>query len=100
MSNYRNIFAAISYVTWVGFLIALVASDRSDRFVAHHRNQALVLNIVSVVGGVLRVIPILGSIAAGIVELAVLVFWIMGIARALRGSMEPLPFIGDIHLIG
>lgn len=100
MSNSRNLFAAASYVTWVGFLIALVAADRSDRFIAHHMNQALVLNIASIVGGVLRVIPLIGSMASNLVSLAVFVFCIMGIARALRGSTEPLPIVGDIHLIG
>lgn len=100
MSNNRNLFAAASYVTWVGFLIALVAADRSDRFIAHHMNQALVLNLASIVGGVLRVIPMIGSKASNLVSLAVFVFCIMGIARALRGSTEPLPIVGDIHLIG
>lgn len=98
--NNRNILAAVSYVTWIGFLIAIVAGDRSDRFMTHHLNQALVLNVISILGGVLTVIPLVGRMAASLVSLAVLVFWIMGIARALRGSMEPLPFIGDIHLMG
>ena len=100
MDNKRNLIAAAAYITWVGFLIALVAGDRSDRLIAHHMNQALVLNIASIVGGVLRVIPLIGSMASNIVALALLVLCIMGIARALRGSAEPLPFIGDIHLIG
>lgn len=92
--------AIISYITWIGFIIAFCIADRSDRFTAHHLNQALILNILSVVGGVLRVIPIIGNMAAGVVELAVLIFWIMGIYRAATGSMEPLPIIGDYHLIG
>ena len=58
------------------------------------------INIASVLGGVLGVIPIIGNLAASIVSVAVLVFWIMGIYRAAIGSTEPLPFIGDIHLIG
>ena len=92
--------AIISYITWIGFIIAFCIADRSDRFTAHHLNQALVLNILSVVGGVLRVIPLIGNMAAGLVELVVLVFWVIGIYRAATGSMQPLPFIGDIHLIG
>ena len=59
-----------------------------------------ILNIASIVGGVLRVIPLIGGMASNIVSLALLVLCIMGIARALRGSAEPLPVIGDIHLIG
>jgi uncharacterized membrane protein len=74
--------------------------DRSDRFIAHHLNQALVLNIASIVGGVLTVIPILGGMASGIVSMAVFVLDIMGIMRAYGGSTDPLPIVGDIHLIG
>jgi len=100
MNNNKNLFAAISYITWVGFLIAALMGDRSDRFMAHHLNQALVINIASILGGVLTVIPILGSIASGLISLAVLVLGIMGVVSAYRGSMQPLPIIGDIHLIG
>jgi len=99
MNENRNLIAAASYITWVGFLIAICIGDRSDRLIAHHLNQALVLNILSIVGGVLRVIPIVGSLASNLVSLAVLVLAIMGIVRAYRGSTVPLPFVGDIHII-
>lgn len=100
MNQRSNITAAISYVTWIGFLIAMIIGDRSDRFTMHHLNQALVLNLVSIAGGILSVIPVLGGVIGWIVDIAVLVGWIVGIYRALTWSMEPLPFIGEIHLIG
>jgi uncharacterized membrane protein len=100
MNNNRNVVALISYITWVGFLIAIIMGDRSDRFIVHHLNQALVLNIASIVGGMLTVIPIIGGMASGIVSMAVFVLDIMGIVSAYRGSTDPLPLIGDIHLMG
>ena len=100
MNGNNKTAAIVSYITWIGFLIAMCIGDRSDRYVSHHLNQALVLNLLSIVGGVLEVIPVIGSIAAGIVSLGVLVFWVMGIYRAATGSTEPLPLVGDIHLIG
>lgn len=100
MNNNNKTAAIASYITWIGFLIAICIGDRSDRYVAHHMNQALVLNIASIVGGVLKVIPLIGNTAAELVGLVVLVFCVMGIYRAATGSMKPLPFIGDIHLIG
>lgn len=95
----KNTIALISYITWIGFIIALAKGDRSDLFIAHHMNQALVINIASIVGGVINVIPILGTLASGIISTAVIVFDIMGIVSAYRGSMDPLPLIGDIHLM-
>lgn len=96
----RNILGAVAYITWLGFIIAIAMGDRTDRFMAHHLNQALVISLVGLVGGFLAVIPILGTIAAGLINIVVVVFDIMGALSAYRGSTRPLPFIGDIHLIG
>ena len=42
--NGNNKTAAIAaYITWIGFIIAICIGDRSDRYVAHHLNQALVI---------------------------------------------------------
>lgn len=98
--NNKNLIAAVSYITWIGFIIAFISGDKTDRLVTHHLNQALVLNLVGLAGGVLAVIPILGTMAAGIISTGVLVLDVMGVMRAYRGSTSPLPFIGDIHLIG
>lgn len=96
----KNMMAAVSYITWIGFIVAFAMSDRTDPFMSHHLNQALTLNLVGIAGGLLAVIPILGALAAGAISLAVLVLDVIGIIRACGGSDEPLPFIGGIHLIG
>ena len=98
--NNNKIAAMAAYISWIGFIIAIVIGDRSNRYVAHHLNQALVLNIISVLGGALTIIPILGGMAASVISLAVLVFWIMGIYNAYKEKTDPLPIIGDIHIIG
>lgn len=98
--NNNKIAAIAAYISWIGFIIAILIGDRSNRYVAHHLNQALILNIISVLGGALTIIPILGGLAASIVSLVVLVFWIMGIYNAYKEKTDPLPFIGDIHIIG
>ena len=100
MQNRSNTAAVISYITWLGFIIAIIIGDRSDSFTMHHLNQALVLNIAGIIGGVLAVIPVIGSIAAWIVSVAVFIGAIIGIYRAATWSDQPLPLIGDIHLIG
>ena len=62
MDSKNKTAAIVSYITWIGFIIALCIGDRSDRYVMHHLNQALVLNILSIVGGVLKVIPLKSGI--------------------------------------
>ena len=100
MNNRRNLIAAISYITWVGFILAIVTGDRSDRFVAHHLNQALVLDLISIAGGVLAVIPIVGTLVGGVINVAVFALDIVGAVSAYKGIMISFPYIGDIHLIG
>lgn len=84
--------AIIAYITWIGFLVALIlnANDKNE-YVEFHLNQALVLNLFSLIG----FIPVIGWI----IDIAVWVLRIMGIVYAYKGSEEPLPIIGGIHII-
>jgi len=100
MNSNSKAASVAAYITWVGFLIALIVRDPADRFTAHHMNQALVLNVIGIAAGALNIIPIIGNIAGLVIGVGVFVLDIMGIARAASGSMEPLPFIGEIHWIG
>ena len=99
MNQKSNLAAVISYITWIGFFVALVIGDRNDDFTRTHLNQALVLNIAGILAGVIAVIPLVGTMAGGIIEIAVWVLDIMGIIRAATWRMDPLPIVGDIHLI-
>ena len=98
--NTNKIAAIAGYISWIGFLIAIIIGDRTDGYLNHHLNQALVINILSIFGGALTIIPILGSTVSWIISVAVLAFLILGIYRAATGSTKPLPIIGDIHIIG
>ncbi|MBQ8945242.1 MAG: DUF4870 domain-containing protein [Lachnospiraceae bacterium] len=91
--------AVLSYITWVGWLIALLARNKEDTLVKHHLNQALVLNLLSTVCGFLSRLGSVFGWIAGIVSIVCTVFWIWGIIRAIKGSEEPLPFIGELRFI-
>lgn len=99
MKQKSNLAAVIAYITWVGFLVALMAGDRTDDFTRTHLNQALVLNIAGILAGAIAIIPLVGTLAGAVMEVAVFVLDIMGISRAATWRMDPLPFIGDIRLI-
>ncbi len=91
--------AVLSYITWIGWLIALLARNKEDALVKQHLNQALVLNLISTVCSILTRLGSVFTYVAGIVELAAFVFCIWGIVRAIKGSAEPLPLIGELRLI-
>ena len=98
MNKHINAFSIISYITWIGWIIAFVFGDRSDRVLKQHINQALALNIIGIlvstgnrIGGVIEYV-------AGLIAIGALILTIMGIVRAAKLSDEPLPIIGNFRI--
>ena len=95
----------VSYITWIGFFVALLAGKQPDGtrtpYLNFHLNQALVLNICSLVLSLLSRFIDNGIISAVlcVVSLALFVFWIMAIIGAAKGETKKVPVVGDITLI-
>ena len=93
----------LAYITPIGLIIAFLAGDRENR--KFHLIQGLVLWIasilVSAVDRILDGIPVLGTligILALICDIALFVFWIMGLVSACKGTEKKVPVLGDIQL--
>ncbi len=96
----NKVWGIVSYLTLIGFLIALLTEGQKSPFVKFHLNQALPLGIASLVGNtVLGAIPILGWALLPFFNLAVLIFVIMGIINAAQGEAKRLPLVGNFELI-
>lgn len=78
--------AIVSYIGWIGWLIALLAGQKDDEFAKHHLNQTLILNIIAI-------IPL------GITQVFAFILWIMGLIDAIKGEAKPLPIIGSLKII-
>ena len=83
----------VAYIGWIGWIIAFLAGDKEGA--KFHLNQALVLNIASLISGVLSFIPVVGWV----ISIAILVFWIMGIVAAIKEEEKELPIIGKIRIL-
>ena len=99
MYNHTRLYSVISYITWIGWIIAFILRDNRDQITRQHINQALALNIIGIlvsagnrIGGVIQW-------AAGIIALIALILTIWGIVRAVQMSAEPLPIIGNFRII-
>ena len=99
MNKNTKLYSVISYITWIGFLAAFFLSEKDDRMVRHHLNQALVINILETIGTFISRLGGVFGLLGSLIDLAILVFFIMGIVRAAKLSDEPLPLIGGFHLI-
>ena len=96
MYSHTKLYSVISYITWVGWIISFILHDRRDMLTRTHLNQALILNVLSIGVNLLNRIGGLFGTIASVIGLVLFVFWVWGLIRAVKGSDEPLPFIGDI----
>lgn len=99
MEKHTKLFSVVSYITWIGWIAALLLRDKDDAIVRRHVNQALLLNLAETAASVLIKAGGLLAVIGEIASFAVLVLFIIGVVRAFKCSAEPLPFIGDIQLI-
>lgn len=94
----------VSYISWIGWLIAFLAGDKEGA--KFHLNQSLVLmicmtvlSIISAIAGYIPVVGLIVSLVAGLCSLVVLVLWIMGLVAAIKEEEKALPIIGNIQLL-
>ncbi len=90
----------VSYISIVGWLIAyFMGKEKMDALLKYHLRQSLGLTIVSILFSVAlnivaMIVPALGIL--GLVSLAFLLLWVIGIINAANGAQKPLPVIGKI----
>lgn len=88
--------AILSYITLIGFIIALVMhGSNKTKLGAYHLRQTLGFVVTGFAVGFIMIIPILGWLIALIAWPVFLVLWIMGIISAVNGQMKPVPLIGE-----
>lgn len=91
--------AIVGYITWIGFIVAMVIGDRNDPHTRFHTNQALVLNLAAIICGIIMLIPVIGTIIGVIGYILVVIGWFIGIISAASGTMKRAPLFGKINFI-
>ena len=96
----KKVTGIVAYITIIGWLIAFLVGDREKA--KFHLNQALVLDlcslVVSVLASVLGGVKIL-SLIFWIADVAIFAFCVWGIILAATDQDKPLPLIGGIQLL-
>lgn len=93
----RKTTGIISYLTFIGWLIAFCAGDKEGA--KFHLNQSLVLIIANIVVGICRWIPFLGHIVSPVLSLVLFIFWIMGLVYACQDQEKEIPLLGAIKIL-
>ena len=55
----------------------------------------ILLTICGIVANMIIIIPILGWILGGLLDIVILVFWVLSLIAAIKGEKYTLPIIGD-----
>ncbi|MEM3374054.1 MAG: hypothetical protein QXE31_02415 [Candidatus Woesearchaeota archaeon] len=83
--------AIISYLTWIGLLIAFIMNnEKKDEFAKFHIRQSLLLTLLGIALSFVFWLPLIGWA----LSIAFIVFWIMGLISAINGEEKELPVIG------
>ena len=94
----------MAILSYIGILVLIpYFSEKNNSFVVYHAKQGLNLFVLEIIasfavafiGGILRMSYLLTSV----VELAIVVFSIIGIVYAAQGEKKELPLIGSIKII-
>ena len=89
----KKVTGIVGYIGFIGWIIAYLAGDKEGA--KFHLNQALVLNIAAIISVALTWIPLVGLV----LNVAMLVFWILGIVAAIKEEEKEIPIIGQIKLL-
>ena len=103
---------AMAILSYFGLLVLIpLLAAKNSRFARFHANQGLIVLIAGVVGTigqrvlglVLKYIPYIGGVLAGLIGFAVsavlLVLTVLGIINAAQGKAKELPVIGKFRLL-
>jgi len=88
--------AVVSYLTIIGFIIALILhGQKKTQLGSFHLRQTLGFVIAGFGMSVIMIIPIIGWLI-GLIGFPILfVLWIIGLIAAVQGQMKPVPLVGE-----
>ena len=95
MYKRSKLFAVLSYITWIGFVVSFLLRDKNDTLVRRHLNQALIINLIGTVGTILTRAGGILATGGSILGIACLVLSIMGIVE--NNLRLPLVPVTDKH---
>lgn len=100
----KKVTGIVAYISQIGWIIAFCAGDKEGA--KYHLNQSLVLwivwtllGVIAAVGGYIPVVGLIISLLAGICNIVLFVFWILGLINVIKEEEKPLPLIGGIQIL-
>lgn len=85
----------ISYITIIGWIIALVMNNPKQSLASFHIRQMAGILIFGIALSLLNYVPMMGGLLRSIGGILVFIMWILGFISAIQGEEKPIPIIGE-----
>jgi uncharacterized membrane protein len=96
----QKTIAWVSYLTLIGWIIALVSYNNSpdkSSLARFHIRQSLGLMLTALAISFLSVLLGMVGMLFNLLNLGVLVLWIIGLVAATNREEKPVPLVGDFY---
>lgn len=95
----------VSYLTLIGWIIALISyngSNDKSALAKFHLRQSLGIMLTGIIIYIVLIMFIFSFLWIGIffiwaIEIALFVFWLLGLISAVNGEMKPVPVLGELY---
>lgn len=92
-----NVAGLLAYLVGIITGILFLVLEKENRFVRFHAMQSTIVSGgLIVISVVLGIIPALGALILGLLNIAGLVIWVLCMVKAYQGELFRLPVVGDI----
>ena len=90
-----KVIALLSYLTIIGWIVAVVLNSPKSTLASFHIRQSLGLTLLFTAANVVMIVPILGWIVGVLAIIGGFILWVIGFISALNGEMRRVPYLGD-----
>lgn len=91
-----KVISILSYITLLGWIVALVLNNRSKSDLASfHLRQALGITVLSMLASYVSLVPFVGKLSSSAGWTLTAILWIIGILGALQGEKRLVPLLGE-----
>lgn len=94
--NNGKTMAIISYITWIGTLVAFIMNNnKRDPFASFHIRQMIGLTIFSLANTFI-LSEVVSDWTTRIVSMGLFALWLVGLIGAAQGEKKSIPLVGDL----
>ena len=84
----------VSYLWWVGLIIAIVTRKEKTEYTNFHIRQSLGLMILSLASFVVNYLP-MGRYISSAIGILIFILWIIALIGAINGEKKLVPVLGE-----